>query len=141
MPSIRLSPHVHPAPPLPLPHPPDEATTDAPATYSKYSYYTTLALYALSFPGLISLVTRSVKSKDVRRTFEAPGPLAKEGKGKALKVVAGEVMAYFLSQNYQVGREGRAGGREGGGKGGTEGKRREKRGERSKTEAEGNFSS
>ncbi|KAM3569610.1 hypothetical protein VYU27_008303 [Nannochloropsis oceanica] len=79
-----------------------DAVADAPSTYSKYSYYTTLGLYALSFPGLISLVTRSVKSKDVRRTFEAPGPNAKEGKGKELKVVAGEVMAYFLSQNYQI---------------------------------------
>jgi len=92
-----------------------DAVAEAPSTYSKYSYYTTLGLYALSFPGLISLVTRSVKSKDVRRTFEAPGPNAKEGKGKELKVVAGEVMAYFLSQNYKVCA------REGGKEGGTEG--------------------
>jgi hypothetical protein len=37
-------------------------------TYSKASYYTTLFLYVISFPGLISLVTRSVKTKVSRTT-------------------------------------------------------------------------
>jgi hypothetical protein len=95
----------------------------------------------MSFPGLISLVTRSVKSKvriessyfslwyvrmgwgllprlidanphttqpnnttqkqDVRRTFVAPGPKAKEG-AKEPRLVAGEVMAYFTRLGYQV---------------------------------------
>ena len=37
----------------------------------------------------------------MRRTFQAPGPKAKENP-KEVKMVAGEVMAYFMSQNYQV---------------------------------------
>ncbi|CAN0549997.1 unnamed protein product, partial [Ectocarpus sp. 8 AP-2014] len=31
--------------------------------YSKFSYYTTLGLYVLSFPGLWSVVKRATKTK------------------------------------------------------------------------------
>lgn len=75
----------------------EEAAT---STYSKASYYTTLFLYLLSFPGLISLVTRSVKTKVIQRTFVTDGPDAVSP--KPLKQVAGEVMAYFTANNYQV---------------------------------------
>lgn len=38
-------------------------------TYSKASYYTTLALYAASFPGLWSQIKRSTKAKVKRKTY------------------------------------------------------------------------
>ena len=38
-------------------------------SYSKASYYTTLALYAASFPGLWSQVKRSTKAKIKRKTY------------------------------------------------------------------------
>lgn len=72
-------------------------------TYSKYSYYTTLGLYLLSFPGLISLVTRSVKAKNIAKTYEISGPNSKANDAKPTKLVAGEIMAYFKANNYDVG--------------------------------------
>merc|ERR1719162_1666169 len=48
--------------------------------FSQASYYTTLALYVFSFPGIYSLVKRSVKSKIVRKTYEVAGPAADGGR-------------------------------------------------------------
>ena len=46
------------------------ATTFEPtSTYSKASYYTTLALYVASFPGLWSQIKRSTKAKVKRKTY------------------------------------------------------------------------
>ena len=39
------------------------------STYSKTSYYTTLGLYVLSFPGIWSQVKRSTKAKTKRKTY------------------------------------------------------------------------
>ena len=54
------------------------ATSFAPS-YSNWSYYTTLGLYGLSFPGLWSQVKRSTKAKVKRKTYvrcgAAPLPL------------------------------------------------------------------
>lgn len=43
----------------------DEAVAEAAGSvgYSKFSYYTTLGLYVLSFPGLWSVVKRATKTK------------------------------------------------------------------------------
>ena len=46
-------------------------------------------------------LTHTATKKDVRRTFVAPGPKAKEG-AKEPRLVAGEVMAYFTQLGYQV---------------------------------------
>jgi hypothetical protein len=62
-----------------------------PVTYSKWSYYTTLSLYALSFPGLWSQIKRSTKAKLKRKTYVTIGD-AVEG-GKNLRQQAGEIMA------------------------------------------------
>lgn len=61
--------------------------------FSQVSYYTTLALYVVSFPGIYSLVKRSVKSKVVRKTYEVPGPGAQGG--RATREVAGDIVAFF----------------------------------------------
>ena len=47
------------------------ATTDALAepTYSKFSYYTTLGLYVMSFPGIWSQIKRSTSAKLKRKTY------------------------------------------------------------------------
>ena len=55
-----------------------EAAAEAPAAeeevgYSKASYFTTLGLFLISFPGLYSLVKRSAKSK-ARRSKAQPQP-------------------------------------------------------------------
>jgi hypothetical protein len=60
-------------------------------TYSKASYYTTLALYVASFPGLWSQIKRSTKAKVKRKTYVSDGEMAKEG--KELRQQAGEIMA------------------------------------------------
>jgi hypothetical protein len=39
------------------------------STYSKASYYTTLGVYVLSFPGLWSQIKRSTKAKLKRKTY------------------------------------------------------------------------
>ena len=68
--------------------------------YSNVSFYFTLVLYILSFPGLYSLVTRSVKSKVVRRTYEVIGPAA-EG-GRPVRETAGDIVAFFQANNYRI---------------------------------------
>eukprot|EP01038_Epipyxis_sp_PR26KG_P010556 gene10556-14182_t len=68
--------------------------------YSGLSLYFTLALYVLSLPGLFSLVTRSVKVKNVRTTYEIPGPA--NPTSRPIRQVAAEIMAYFKAQNYEV---------------------------------------
>ena len=52
----------------PLPFKDSEITS-----YSKSSYYATLALYGLSFPGLWSTIKRSTKAKVKRKTYECEG--------------------------------------------------------------------
>lgn len=61
-------------------------------TYSKASYYTTLALYLATFPGLWSQIKRSTKAKVKRKTYVSDGEMA-EGGGKELRQQAGEIMA------------------------------------------------
>jgi len=56
----------------------------------------------LSFPGIISLVTRSVKISVDQRVYELPGPKALVGTEKPLRQVAAEIMAYFQANNYKV---------------------------------------
>mmetsp|Transcript_82 Transcript_82/g.194 ORF Transcript_82/g.194 Transcript_82/m.194 type:complete len:269 (+) Transcript_82:84-890(+) len=73
-------------------------------TYSKASYYTTLALYAASFPGLWSQIKRSTKAKVKRKTYVSAGEAA-EG-GKELRQQAGEIMAYMKANNYEVAEAG-----------------------------------
>jgi hypothetical protein len=72
-------------------------------TYSKASYYTTLALYVASFPGLWSQIKRSTKAKVKRKTYVSDGEMAKGG-GKELRQQAGEIMAceYHLSYNVCI---------------------------------------
>lgn len=68
--------------------------------YSAVSYYTTLALYVVSFPGLYSLVKRSVKAKVVRKTYEVAGPAATGG--RATRELAGDIVAFFQANNYKI---------------------------------------
>lgn len=74
--------------------------TTGESTYSGLSLYFTLFLYVLSLPGLYSLVTRSVKVKPVERIYDLPGPA--NPTARSLRQTAGEVMAYFKANNYQV---------------------------------------
>lgn len=73
-------------------------------TYSKASYYTTLALYAASFPGLWSQIKRSTKAKVKRKTYVSDGEATKDG--KELRQQAGEIMAYMKANNYEVAEAG-----------------------------------
>ena len=68
--------------------------------YAQTSYYTTLALYVLAFPGVYSLVKRSVKSKMVRKTYEVAGPAA-DG-GRPTRELAGDIVAFFQANNYKI---------------------------------------
>lgn len=90
------------APPTPAVSTAEIMALDAPPeaggiSYSKASYYTILALYTLSFPGLWSTIKRSTTAKVKRMTFVTPGENAKnipEGKeGMGLRQQAGEIMA------------------------------------------------
>ena len=47
----------------------EEGSKSFSPTYSKASYYTTLALYVASFPGLWSQIKRSTKAKVKRKTY------------------------------------------------------------------------
>ncbi len=67
---------------------------------SALSYYTVLTLFLLSFPGIFSLVKRSVKSKVVRKTYEVAGPAA-EG-GRPTRELAGDIVAFFQANNYKI---------------------------------------
>ena len=68
--------------------------------YSQLSYYFVLGLYILSFPGIFSLVTRSVKSKVVRKTYECAGPAATGG--RPTRELAGDIVAFFQANNYKI---------------------------------------
>merc|ERR1711871_937018 len=78
---------------------------DTITSYSKSSYYATLTLYALSFPGLWSTIKRSTKAKEKVKTFVvdefAPESSSKISSPKNVSVVAGEIMAYMLQNNYE----------------------------------------
>lgn len=63
-------------------------------SYSKASYYTVLALYIMSFPGLWSQIKRSTSAKVKRKTFVSPGENVTGGKD--LRQQAGEIMACKL---------------------------------------------
>jgi hypothetical protein len=67
---------------------------------SASSYYATLGLFVLSFPGIISQVTRATKAKIKRKTYELPGPAV--AGAKPLKQVAGEVVGHFQAINYKI---------------------------------------
>lgn len=69
-------------------------TVEATSTYSKASYYTTLGLYVMSFPGIWSQIKRSTSAKVKRKTYISDGE-AVEG-GKDLRQQAGEIMACKL---------------------------------------------
>jgi len=72
----------------------------APATTRvNVSYYTTLALYALSFPGLWSTIKRSTGAKIKRKSYVSP---ALQSGGKDQRSQAGEIMAYMKANNYEV---------------------------------------
>jgi len=76
-------------------------------TYSKASYYTTLALYVASFPGLWSQIKRSTKAKVKRKTYVSDGEMAATGEGgKSQRQQAGEIMAYMKANNYEVAEAG-----------------------------------
>ena len=76
-------------------------------TYSKASYYTTLALYVASFPGLWSQIKRSTKAKVKRKTYVSDGEMSKAtGGGKSQRQQAGEIMAYMKANNYEVAEAG-----------------------------------
>lgn len=68
--------------------------------FSAASYYTTLALYVLALPGVYSLVTRSVKSKVVRKTYEVLGP-GSDG-GRPTRELAGDIVGFFQANNYKI---------------------------------------
>merc|ERR1719460_1803879 len=70
------------------------------STFSSASYYTTLALYVLALPGVYSLVTRSVKAKVVRKTYEVLGP-ASDG-GRPTRELAGDIVGFFQANNYKI---------------------------------------
>lgn len=76
------------------------AAASEPASYSKASYYTTLGLYVLSFPGIWSQIKRSTSAKVKRKTFISDGGATESGKD--LRQQAGEIMAYMKANNYEV---------------------------------------
>lgn len=65
-------------------------------SYSQNSYNAILGLYAISFPGLWSTIKRSTKAKTKRKTF------VKDLPESGMNGVAGEIMAYFKSNNYAI---------------------------------------
>uniref|UniRef100_A0A7S0L649 Uncharacterized protein n=1 Tax=Coccolithus braarudii TaxID=221442 RepID=A0A7S0L649_9EUKA len=91
--AANLLPALLAAAPLP-------ALADEGAGFSQASFYTTLALYVLAFPGVYSLVKRSVKSKVVRKTYALPGPAADDG--RPTRELAGDIVAFFQANNYKI---------------------------------------
>lgn len=77
-----------------------EISKFSPSSVSQASYYTTLALFILSFPGVYSLIKRSVKAKVVRKTYEVLGP-GSEG-GRPTRELAGDIVAFFQANNYKI---------------------------------------
>jgi hypothetical protein len=67
--------------------------------YSQASFYVTLFLFVIAFPGIISLVKRSIKAKIVRNTYEMPGPAAG---GPPTQELAANICAFFTANNYKV---------------------------------------
>lgn len=67
---------------------------------SANSYYATLGLFILTFPGIFSQVTRATKAKVKRKTYELPGPSV--AGAKPIKQVAGEVVGHFQANNYKI---------------------------------------
>ncbi|CBN79123.1 CPLD51 protein required for cyt b6 assembly [Ectocarpus siliculosus] len=82
----------------------DEAVAEAAGSvgYSKFSYYTTLGLYVLSFPGLWSVVKRATKTKYKDATYELPGPASTEKGAESVKQTAAKIIAYFQANNYKI---------------------------------------
>lgn len=80
---------------VPLP-----ALADGDSGFSQLSFYSTLTLYVLAFPGVYSLVKRSVKSKVVRKTYEVSGPAADDG--RPTRELAGDITAFFQANNYKI---------------------------------------
>lgn len=82
------------------------ADVDIPAvgevSYSRYSYYTVLGLYVMSFPGIWSQVKRSTSAKIKRKTYVSAGEAAVSEDKKDLRQQAGEIMAYMKANNYEV---------------------------------------
>jgi len=78
----------------------DSSVAESTSTFSKASYYTTLALYAASFPGLWSTIKRSTVAKVKRKTYTSAGENVSGG--KAMKQQAAEIMAYMKANNYEV---------------------------------------
>jgi len=78
---------------------PDAVPSSGEVTYSNVSYYTTLGVYVLSFPGLWSQIKRSTSAKIKRKTYVSPGEAAG---GKDQRQQAGEIMAYMKANNYEV---------------------------------------
>ncbi|CEM19626.1 unnamed protein product [Vitrella brassicaformis CCMP3155] len=68
------------------------ALTQEGSGYSKASYFATLFLYVLSFPGLWSLIKRSTKSKMVSKIYLAPS---------TMDDTANQVYRHFLDLNYR----------------------------------------
>lgn len=64
------------------------------------SYYASLGSFLLAFPGILSLITRSVKSKVVRKCYRVNGPAVPGGRS-AMDWQA-ELLAYFQANNYMV---------------------------------------
>lgn len=85
---------------LPIADAADAVSEVGAVTYSKASYYTTLALYVASFPGLWSQIKRSTKAKIKQKVYVSAGQNATEGKD--LRQQAGEIMAYMKANNYEV---------------------------------------
>jgi hypothetical protein len=75
---------------------PDASFADDGTGYSKASYYVSLGTYVLALPGLFSLVTRSVKSKTVKKEYTLPGPKAPGGMMQ--KELAGKLLFYFTTK-------------------------------------------
>lgn len=71
-------------------------------SYSRYSYYTVLGLYLMSFPGLWSIVKRSTAAKVKRKTYVSAGENAKVADSKSLRQQAGEIMACKLDKSRVV---------------------------------------
>jgi len=69
--------------------------------YSNASYYTTLGLYAMSLPGLYSIIKRSTKEKVVLKTYEVAGPAASENPLE-LDALARMISTHFIKNNYNI---------------------------------------
>eukprot|EP00747_Dinoflagellata_sp_TGD_P051465 gnl/TRDRNA2_/TRDRNA2_147356_c1_seq1.p1 gnl/TRDRNA2_/TRDRNA2_147356_c1~~gnl/TRDRNA2_/TRDRNA2_147356_c1_seq1.p1 ORF type:complete len:562 (-),score=119.01 gnl/TRDRNA2_/TRDRNA2_147356_c1_seq1:143-1828(-) len=63
------------------------------------SYWTIIALFLLTVPGVWSIVKRSPKATVKRITYELPGPAAG---GKDLDTVARTIAGYFKKYNYRI---------------------------------------